>query len=168
MNNKCIATGVQLQKYFGSSEVQLEVIEYIATSLFITCPLILSCQNYVISHLSLGTQCNPLTYYGNSTHQGENFSKKAFLSSCNGGLISESISNLVPSKNCPSTFHFSLNMLCVEIQHTFMRMAEVYPISTFTIFIVNLKSDTFSNPIFQKFLQNQPSSPITSIPGCFA
>ena len=106
MNNKCIATGVQLQKYFGSSEVQLEVIEYIVTSLFITCPLISSCQNYVISHLSLGTQCNPLTYYGYSTHQGETNSKKAFLSSCNGALISESIFNLVPSNNCPSISHF--------------------------------------------------------------
>ena len=34
--------------------------------------------------------------------------------------------------------------------------------------VINLGSDTFGNPIFQKGLQNQPSSPIISILGCFA
>ena len=34
--------------------------------------------------------------------------------------------------------------------------------------VINLKSDTFGNPIFQKGLQNQPSSPIISVLGWFA
>ena len=34
--------------------------------------------------------------------------------------------------------------------------------------VVNLESNTFGSPIFQTGLQNQPSSQIISIPGCFA
>ena len=34
--------------------------------------------------------------------------------------------------------------------------------------VINLRSDTFGNPIFQMVLQNQPSSRIISVLGCFA
>ena len=34
--------------------------------------------------------------------------------------------------------------------------------------VINLGSDTFGNPNFQKVLQNYPSSPIISIPRCIA
>ena len=34
--------------------------------------------------------------------------------------------------------------------------------------VINLESDTFGNPIFQKSLQNQPFSTIISILSCFA
>ena len=33
---------------------------------------------------------------------------------------------------------------------------------------INIRSDTFGNPIFQKGLQNQPFSRIISVLGCFA
>jgi hypothetical protein len=39
---------------------------------------------------------------------------------------------------------------------------------TFNIKVIDIGSDTFGNQFIQKILQNQPSSPILSIPKCFA
>jgi hypothetical protein len=63
------------------------------------------------------------------------------------------------------------NFLCNERVADFYELAEKVRIQNPGLLhskVINLGSDTFGNPIFQKGLQNWPSFQIMSIPGCLA
>ena len=78
---------------------------------------------------------------------------------------------LCPRKKSPRNFRIfkSASQNWVVCQATLDRLNQrVVERGTVQFKVIKLGSDTFSNPIFQKGLENQPSSPIISVLGCLA